>query len=847
MTSFNEVLGESQTVAWLLEEVNNTDYLNNNDLIHLLGLINAPANLQALFLVLDDLLLTLEKAKTIQSIDEELTAVIDFDKAINTCNLLIRLKPQLKNCEVLSQLFQDRSNSTWRQLHGKLSSNPLYSCLCFRPTQPGLIERYRQLQAQLILASHVFIMSGQQLSILDDAFLSVRKLSERKYSAELALLPANLLPASDYQKLVSVANPGSQIHIVGKILTDAYRDRKNRTKYKRSDQQGKIDRIRSDIEELDDDENHASLWTGERIIPKGVLSKEESEEYTRHGGIADEFTGGQDDVPIPLANEYAITTHTLEELSYQGKQRSNQEALENQLNPLGWNELNQFDIHILCKFLIDGCVQGTETLDIALVRDCLSLMFWLSTPLDRVLRLPKFNSQPKQDSPEGLYLKADRVLIARLYSPGPDLKTHNIKQFSGFAYDVEKYCNIPLPSVAHSKSLLKACRTSPLVAMHYSQNITKVNVEYIDSVLRKITKALGELNRKYGTRLSVGRISQYWLHALSCEELIDYPSAMLFFGRSERFSVARIHYTCASVERLEKVYRKITSELLDELKYDATFPDWTAVNDQTYLGTPFCPLPETVRALVKSLRGAVEGTRPVKSHFRNVRTFHNNYALYTACLIAYATTYRAVRDPSLYENDINFTSGMGVISDKDDEYNYHSRFVWISDICKQQIIYYRRHLQRIHELFSLESPSLFKLFSQLDKDGRPLNLFLLNRTIDRTSVSESENYGEQSGNKHRFIYQLEELRPANLEKRLKEHHNYRLPVNAHRHYLKNELLERGCPSEVIEAQLGHWELGMEPWNRFSNLHPREFCRQLNMHLTPILERDGWKAIKGYEQ
>ena len=410
MTSLREALGDSQTIAWLLEEVNKTSQLKKNDLIHLLELINAPANLQALFLVLDDLPLILEKAKTIHSIDKDLTPDIDFDNAIKTCNLLIRLKPQLKNCGVFSQLFQDLSNSTWRQLHGKLGSNPLYSCLCFRSALEIRTETYRQLQAQLILASHVFIKSGHQLSILDDAFLSVRKLSERKNSDELELLPAGLLSAIDYLKLVSASNPNSHIHIVGKILADAYSGTKNRKKHKGNDQQGKIDRIKFQIEVLDDYENNAAFWTGENFIPKGVLSKEESDEFARRGGT-DEFTGGQDDVPVPLPNENTITTHTLEELSYQGKQRSNQEALENQLNPLGWNELNQFDIHILCKYLNNDQERRAEDSDNTLVRDCLSLMFWLSAPLERVLRLPKFNSQLGKDSPEGIYLKAGRVLV----------------------------------------------------------------------------------------------------------------------------------------------------------------------------------------------------------------------------------------------------------------------------------------------------------------------------------------------------------------------------------------------------------------------------------------------------
>ena len=30
--------------------------------------------------------------------------------------------------------------------------------------------------------------------------------------------------------------------------------------------------------------------------------------------------------------------------------------------------------------------------------------------------------------------------------------------------------------------------------------------------------------------------------------------------------------------------------------------------------------------------------------------------------------------------------------------------------------------------------------------------------------------------------------------------------------LKNELLDSGCPQEVVEAFLGHWRNGQEPWN-----------------------------------
>ncbi|HTP65233.1 MAG TPA: hypothetical protein VMJ66_07575 [Geobacteraceae bacterium] len=575
---------------------------------------------------------------------------------------------------------------------------------------------------------------------------------------------------------------------------------------------------------MEDYENSPVFWTGESFIPKGVLKEEESRDYGNLGGSAAEFTGGQDAVPIPAADERYISRPTLAELAYQGKQRSNQEALKNQLNPLAWHELNQFDVHILCTYMRGTSEPGNHGLIGLSLRDCLSLMFWLSAPLERVLKLPRFGRPPGPGSSEGLYLKDDRILIARLHSPGPQLESQGVNRISKLAYQVEYHCNIPLPQIAHTESLLAAC-CNPSANYDHSLGFAAIADELVDSAYGLIREELGRLNREFGTRLSAGRISRYWLNALSREPGEDPPSAMLFFGQRERFSVARLHYTCAPAQRMEQAYRRICTELLAELGQPTGFPDDGKFNGPIFLGTPFCPRPEAVKALVRSLREAVEQTRPIRKKLSSVKNFHNHFAMYTACLVAFATTYRAVRNPSFHENDIDFRTGMGVISDKDDDTYYHSRFVWLSETCRQQIINYRRHLQRLYELFGLYSPALFRLFKDLDLHGRPLNLFLIPRSDDF----------------------LEELRPALIGKILAENHGYDLPVNAHRHYLKSELLRSGCPLEIIEAQMGHWEQGQEPWNRFSNLKPQDMCWQLDLHLSPILRRDGWIALKGYEQ
>ena len=823
MTIERVTLENSQTLGWLLEEIHKFTVLEKNDLVGLLKLIDAPANLGGLFLVLKNLSQVLEKAKSIQELGCLLPPLIDFKTTIDTCNTLTEQEESLQKCPVLSRLFSDSSSSVWRQLRGSIGTYPLFSCLSFAPRRHDSLDFYFQLQAQVLLASHLVIQAEENLSDFKDSFLSVRKLSESVFSKELLTLPGKLLCSEDYLSWIMQTQIDCHVYKAGKILQSAYHGRRRKPVSTSRDCQQHAPEQTPLIDDLEDYENPAAIWTGEGFVPRGVLTESETDEYCLLGGSASEYTGGQDDVPIPIADERVISRPTLMELAFQGKQRSNQEALKNQLNPLGWNELNQYDLHVFSTFLSGEGVAAPEDPQYSFLRDCLALMFWLSAPLERILRLRKFNGAPSPDSPEGLYLKQDGALIARLYSPGPLLESHGINGTSMLAYQVEYHCNIPLPRIANTDSLLNGYHTS-IVFNPQELKAAEFQGEHIDSITKQIRAELGNLNKTHGTRLSVGRICHYWLHALGRQSGEDPPSAMLFFGHQEKFSVARLHYTCAPAQRMEQTYRTLCSDLLKELGRVADFPDESVVNRSIYLGTPFCPRPESVRTLVNKLRLAVEQSRPLGREFSKVKNFHGHFALYTASLIAFATTYRAVRDPSLYEKDINFGSGLGVISDKDDNTFYHSRFVWIADVCRQQIRNYRRHLQRLYELFGLTSPALFRLFREFDQHGRPLQLFFMPGADDL----------------------VEELRPALIGQVLKDLHNYDLPVNSHRHYLKSELLKSGCPLEVIEAQLGHWEQGQEPWNRFSNLRPMEFCQQLDLHLTSILRRDGWVALEGYD-
>lgn len=338
----------------------------------------------------------------------------------------------------------------------------------------------------------------------------------------------------------------------------------------------------------------------------------------------------------------------------------------------------------------------------------------------------------------------------------------------------------------------------------------------ISAVYSLLLKVFYALNRATGSRLSLNRISTYLLHRVSSEKQCDLPSSALFFGRDDKILQTRIHYTLGPVRLLESAYRRCCDSLLQAASKNANFNHEETVNADSHLGTPFCPTPRTVRKIVQELQDAVRYSAKSSLLHR-----HNIFTLYTAMLIAFGTGFRAIKDPSFSEVEIDFDFGIGVLADKGEK-AYRSRFVYLAPVVLEQITHYRRHIQVVYSELGVSNPSLFNLIKQLDFEGLPLNLFWLQDE-------------EQP---------LEILAPKTLRPLLDSKFNYSVRLNANRHYLKFHLLMDGCSPELIEAQLGHWENGQEPWSIMSNLDPLDFVQQMSQHLPGILDKDGWRAVPG---
>jgi len=152
--------------------------------------------------------------------------------------------------------------------------------------------------------------------------------------------------------------------------------------------------------------------------------------------------------------------------------------------------------------------------------------------------------------------------------------------------------------------------------------------------------------------------------------------------------------------------------------------------------------------------------------------------------------------------------------------DYRIRFVYLAPVVLDQIRFYREHMQAVYAILGVVNPSLFDLVKTNDCEGVPLNLFWL---ADEVAP-------------------LELMTPGKAKELLKNEFNYVIPQNAGRHYLKYHLIKAGCSPELVEAQLGHWEAGQEPWGPFSNLDPLDFARQMAGYIPDIMESSGWRVL-----
>jgi|SRR5690554_639887 len=370
---------------------------------------------------------------------------------------------------------------------------------------------------------------------------------------------------------------------------------------------------------------------------------------------------------------------------------------------------------------------------------------------------------------------------------------------------------IELPDILNVGGYIRKIFTESQLNDLYRTKIFKRSFKTYEKIISQFI----EDNCQPGNRINIERVRSVLFNIVVTQITGDTADGTLVTGKYHLLSKTKLHYTTLEISQLQELYTralKLMTDLVHQQGYDK--PDFKyreyTPREGVFIGSAYNPMVESViegvSKLVETLSSRVKPTTN-----ESIIEYHNTYTLYVVLFIGFSTGYRTIKDPFPEAPNIDEETGLCVISDKDGSDFYNSRLVWLPEILIKQLEKYREH-------------------------RRVIRSYLLNN---------NENLGHLSDLPELFFldenFKIELVRPLTLAPKLKLILD--LPVNTNRRFLRSYLKTKKCPTEVIDAFMGHWGRGEEPWGEHSTISYLLIIQELKKHIPPLLNTLGFKVIR----
>jgi hypothetical protein len=748
-----------------------------------------------------------------------------------------------KDIERVIPSFCDRGKvASQPPQHGSYKFHPLSVALWCSVSDPALSERYVLLQAYLCLAHNY-------LRVLEDkkgyrygnsklrACRAVRKLSNPNFANILRDLPDEIQPFIDYLEAVELLEGDDDFHYLYMVFSNSLKGKKGITRqritnglHSKTNISGPFRDKTQTFVSKDDDEDDSS---GElvTVLTLQTGTKSEIMAQKRLACSPDEFTAAREAIICEETGPDPSGGLDRRQQALKAKGSLSAIAMNNQRIGTDWDILTPDEIATFLRSIKNMChnnhkdvFQEFEGIPTCELMAFLSILFWTSTTPEIVKQCTLVPAAARSNVQLGIQWKPgeDGYWVIKPRVPKQDIVPARLLKKQALS-PAARY-TLPIPSQALS-----------VMERHLSTFPAGFEpIEIFDRDVKdykRTAKALLQLMRRNGSRQSLQRLSGYMHDLITRMPGSDVTVAMAITGNNDILGSVPLHYTAIGLERIEDLYANACSTVLahtssEDIPALRQIAACRPSDDQPHVGSRFVPRQQTIVKFIKDTRDRINNAREKIETVKQLPVeFHNDITVYTVMMLGFATGYRAVHDPLLQEAEFDRTTGFAVISDKDGDDFYNSRIVWLPGFCLKQLDYYNEHLALLQKKLFHYNQELFFKVRQKSVTGRQSNrynpsLFIL-----------EENCNDLS------------LQPKTLQL-LITNAKYFLPVNSNRHYLRTNLLALGCPIEVINALMGHWIRGIEPWGRYSGLSPLVYREELIKHLVPLLEEDGWGPEQG---
>lgn len=326
-----------------------------------------------------------------------------------------------------------------------------------------------------------------------------------------------------------------------------------------------------------------------------------------------------------------------------------------------------------------------------------------------------------------------------------------------------------------------------------------------EKLLANLKSLLSELD--ITGRLTGTKLSKFMFNRMLRATNGDICAASMIAGEEHTLAHVRLFYSVMPIKLLERYYSNESQIVVLLLKhalkiknFDFELDKLTNFNQNQFVGSRLCPTKNAVKSAVSKLHQAIQEA----ANSKNFIEFHNLYTLMTVWQFSFTTACRAIDTPYLPISSIDKETGIASLSDKDDTAGYKTRLIWLPPAIITAMEMYEQHRMLI-----------LKNFPEIQHEDYPV--FLI-----------------EKGRKEKL--KVITVRPKTILPIMSRFLPY--PANFHRRFMRSELLEHGCPIEVVDGWMGHWHAGEEPWATYSSFNFLSYRETLDTHLLPILQEIG---------
>lgn len=318
-----------------------------------------------------------------------------------------------------------------------------------------------------------------------------------------------------------------------------------------------------------------------------------------------------------------------------------------------------------------------------------------------------------------------------------------------------------------------------------------------------VTKFLHQVT--YDDRIQASWLPDHTASLLLESFLGDFAPVHMLTGRPLAHSASQLHYAKYSATNLQHAHAICMSKILGRsvTASDSHMATEAPARDEI-LGNPTHPKWQAVSDLVNALRDRLTGD---STEF-DLKRYNNDYVTYCWLCLVLSTGYRPVIAPLVADLDLVKT---GVIVYADKAYSpSHRRAQYLPTLCCHQIIHLIQHARYL-------AAQLPQYREVLLEHGPFIHL------------------SHQDGGHKAAAFRPTHFLEATCEV-------FGLRLYSLRRFVRSELLSAGVTGEVVDAFMGHWRFGTEPFSGHTSNIPSRLQKLAGNEVSKILVDLGIVAI-----